>query len=490
MIYSKTEISKDGSIIPLLKSGKPMHSKYNPVKEAENQCSLLSHKDLFILLGLGSGFLLKEIRKRFPESMIVVYEFSENDIQFLFKNIDGLQSFVESNSIPCFPIDKITSTLPYYFKPAIVPSLQIVDNRNWIMEIGETARSVKDIFNETISSISSDYSVQCHFGKFFQHNILKNSRMLRQDHEMALDISKTAVIVAAGPSLDSKIRWLKENRQELIIISTDTASRTLSNKKIKCDYIVSIDGQLISQMHFAGENFHEKKLVFDLCTNPSLFRTALKAGAKILPTDNGHPLVSFIKTKFENPNLSLNLSSGSGTVTISACDFALKAGFSKILVIGADFGYKNGKPYCTATYLDQIYNCQSTKIFTNEQQYSKLMFRGEPLILQEEKSTTQLLQSYEKSFIHWASQNKLSLTKKDDVYFLESKAPVRTEIKTKRACFSWKTLLDDDCKLKADENLKTAMLPYMAYLRNKNEKTVKSDELLNIALKDLVRYTN
>ena len=489
MIYSFVETAKDGNQVPIFQSGKPMHSKYNPLKEAETQCNQIEFKDLFIILGLGSGYLLKELKKRFPKSTFIVYENSADDISFLFDHIDGLKDFISKNSIPCFSSDQISQTLPYYFKPAIYPTLEIIDNRNWLSEIKDQAYKIKESFNKAIDSISRDYSVQCHFGKFFQHNILKNCHFLKQDQKNHLDLSKIAVITAAGPSLDSKIPWIRENRDNIILISTDTASKSLSKQNINWDYTVSIDGQLVSQAHFIGENLKGKKLILDLCANSSIFRKALKSGANVTPSNNGHPLVSYLSFKMQNKDFSINLCSGSGTVTIACCDFALKAGFSKIIVIGADFGYKNRKPYCKGTYLDRIYNSQSTRVYTSEQQYSHLMFRSDWLEHENNKETTKLLKSYEKSFIQWTIQNNLEMESKDDFYVLRAKTKRNTIIQTSALQFFNEQLFNEKDQISKSDELINAMLPFMAYLRNKNQKQANTDELFNIALKELVRYT-
>ena len=65
----------------------------------------------------------------------------------------------------------------------------------------------------------------------------------------------------------------------------------------------------------------------------------------------------------------------SGTVTMAALNFAIKMGFENINIIGADFGYLNGKTYAKGTYFDSIYNIKTLKTNTNETIFDKLLFR-------------------------------------------------------------------------------------------------------------------
>ena len=58
---------------------------------------------------------------------------------------------------------------------------------------------------EKIDSLSADFSVQSHFGKIWQRNILVNTRFLDGTFPDRINPEKTAAIVAAGPSLDRSI---------------------------------------------------------------------------------------------------------------------------------------------------------------------------------------------------------------------------------------------------------------------------------------------
>ena len=69
-----------------------------------------------------------------------------------------------------------------------------------------------------------------------------------------------------------------------------------------------------------------------------------------------------------------------------------------IQLIGADFGYLDGKPYCKGTYLDHLYNQNTSKLTNSETLFSKLMFRTELIDINSIKKTTTVLVSYRISF--------------------------------------------------------------------------------------------
>ena len=110
--------------------------------------------------------------------------------------------------------------------------------------------------------------------------------------------------------------------------------------------------------------------------------------------------------------------SGAGTVTITALDIAVQAGFTDIMILGADFSYSDGKAYTSGTYLDTLYNKGSSKLAETEQTFSKLMFRTELLEITRNKKTTQILQAYKGSLEKYLTEKNISFTKKNEVYEL------------------------------------------------------------------------
>ena len=118
------------------------------------------------------------------------------------------------------------------------------------------------------------------------------------------------------------------------------------------------------------------------------------------------------------PEFFIHLFSGSGTVTISALDFAVKCGFNKIEVFGADFSYTNTKTYTKGTYLDDIFSQNTCELKTAEYNYLKLLYRTELIDKNNGKKTTTVLESYRKSFESYLSQNNYCFSNENDRYFI------------------------------------------------------------------------
>ena len=296
-----------------------------------------------------------------------------------------------------------------FYVPAFYGALSIIETPSWA---NENKGGIEVFRAETTSAaraIAADYSAQTHFGKIWQRNIIANLAQIsaqsrttddaQNDASFTAPRGKTALIAAAGPSLDKAISYIEKKRNDFYIVATDTAYRSFSKRGIRCDAVVSIDGQILSAEHFFSETERHRTLfVFDLCAHPSAVRFIKKSGGKIAFVQTGHPLAEYA-SRFSEYKTGIpfpHVATGAGTVTVAALDFALKAGFSDIAVCGADFSYSE-KPYMKGTYLDSLYNAESGRTRSAETAFDALMFRTE-LFQNAGSRTTEMLGAYRKTF--------------------------------------------------------------------------------------------
>lgn len=481
-LYNNITESKTGLSIPVFISGKTLESKYNPERESDNLISTITESyNFFIVFGLGSGHFVYKLSEKFPYAKILVIENTNNDFLFLnqFEYVNKLR---HNSNIIFSDICSFHTTLLNSYIPSLYGDIKIIERLPWKNENHEILPFIINTLNEVLRLISADYSVQCHFGKIWQHNILSNLKYLSKN-PINLKITtekKIAAIIAAGPSLDSKISYLKKKKSELYIISTDTALGPLLKNNIIPEIVVSIDGQHISQEHFFDCVTNTESTIFalDLCSNPAI----VKQKAKYLFFNSGHPLSNIAATYANLPSLY----SGAGTVTITALDLAIKLGFDQIQVIAADFSYRNGKPYAKGTYLDSIYGRSENKILPSEQLFTKLMFRTELKQLNSNQTTTTVLESYRKSFEEYLLKLSYVFKKEDDIYFVSSennKSSKMTKINSSLKYSEFSNFLEKDFR---DGN-RTYLLPFISYLRNKTN--IKNlEELENLAYSYFVSY--
>lgn len=482
MIYKEIAKAKNGTEIPLFLDEKSFHSKYNPEREAAQLVQNTEKSDFFLVTGLGGGFHLEELQKKFPESFILVVENSQEDIEFLARNFGTKNLFNKKTEICA--LENLEEFLQKFYLPAKYSTFSVFTINSWVQEIDKNLLLKK--INNALSKISADFSVQAHFGKIWQANILNNLKFATEEKKFNIPTEKTCIICAAGPSLDEKIEKIQEKRNQFYIIATDTAYKSLSARNIFADAVVSIDGQMISHSHFAEKIEPGTLFVFELSANHSAVRKIEKKTKNILFTVSSHPFEQLLA--FFNKNAFLQNDTTSGTVTIAALDFARTAGFSKIEIFGADFGYVNNKAYAKGTYLDKINYSRQTKICTAENEFSKIMFRTELQKVSATKKTSGTLKKYEENLFLWCRKNSCKIKKTDSIYEILNFSKEKKEIKNEP--FDMKNFFSKIEKLENSAQVETALLPYIAWLKNskKNLKNIPFSEYSKLALSFILRY--
>lgn len=394
--YTDLISAKDGKIIPA-KGKTAFHSKYAPEKEAESFASQFQENGFFIILGLCGGYHIQKLHEKFPSSKIIVVESSKADILFLSK-IECVKNLERQENIFITDLENLEKTILENYLPAVDGNLYFKPLRSYENEFPETVKKSEEIIQNALKIVSADFSVQKHFGKIWQKNIFENLSIAEScetftDFIKDFDTSKTAAVIAAGPSLNKSVLELKKNRGKYFIISTDTAYGALEKNGVSADVVVSVDGQMVSHSHFMFKPQPQTKFVFDLCACPSAARKILKDGNKIIFSESSHPLANFAN-HYDGKNHFVHLETGSGTVTIAAANFAAAAGFKQIKLFGADFSYIDGLPYAKGTYLDTNFRRNETRILNAETKFVNLLYRTKTIRISKNTFTTEILQSY------------------------------------------------------------------------------------------------
>lgn len=494
-IYKEIQTAKNGMQIPVFLSGRTMESRYNPERDSQNLLNTITEKsDFFLVLGIGSGSFINLLAEKFPKARITAIELYKEDITFL-EQLPLIKSLQQNPLIHFCSLDQLESFLIQNYLPAKFGELKIIEQRAWVNENSEQIQKINSILNKTIGIISADFSVQAHFGKIWTSNIINNSKLaekynsIEEYKKIISNNHKKALIAGAGPSLDKTLDTvIQNNRNDYYIIASDTAGLSLTKRGIIPDVVVSIDAQSVSYNHFISSNINQNTIyAFDLCSNFSAVKHICSKNNKALFFCSGHPLATAINNSCSSP-LHLFFS-GAGTVTITALDMAVQAGFEEIVILGADFSYSNGKAYTKGTYLDTLYNAASSKLKESEEVFSKLMFRTELLKLEDNKTTTAVLEAYKSSLEKYLLEKNISFSKKNDIYDLTVPSDIQNPfVKEKTTSFSLTPFMN---KIKAADiyEAETILLPYLSWLRNnKKYENYEYEELLKLALDTIVSY--
>ena len=127
MLYSNTIPAKNNQIIPVFYDGRPMHSKYDPLREAENFVQNIKKSDFFVVAGIGAGYHIKKISEKFPESVILAVENSNLELDFLRKNISEIKTIEKQKNIYFSTLTDFPEKLKNLYVPAVYDKINLVE---------------------------------------------------------------------------------------------------------------------------------------------------------------------------------------------------------------------------------------------------------------------------------------------------------------------------------------------------------------------------
>jgi hypothetical protein len=182
--------------------------------------------------------------------------------------------------------------------------------------------------------------------RYLLHTLMNAPRLARESRVEALSgllEGIPAVVVAAGPSLDRNIHDLAVVADRPLVIACDTAARPLLAVGVQPDIIVASDSSRANAAHLSSLPPSRSWLIAEASLHPSAF-----------PHFDGRTFFFRVAAHEPWPWLqTLGLDAGIlptwGSVATSAFSLALDLGCNPIALIGADFAFTGGRPYCRGT---------------------------------------------------------------------------------------------------------------------------------------------
>jgi len=185
-------------------------------------------------------------------------------------------------------------------------------------------------------------------GNAFQRNILTNIPQMIGNpgirNLFGKFKNKSVICVAAGPSLDKNVHLLQEAKNKALIICVDAALRTLLQRKIKPDIVISIDYGGGTRNLFEGIMEQTEDLL--LAADPEVYPAVLSdfKGKKFI-INLRKPLTNWLSNFIEDKGL---LKKGA-SVAHAAFSLAKAVGGDPIILIGQDLSFPEGITHTQGT---------------------------------------------------------------------------------------------------------------------------------------------
>lgn len=372
------EVSKSKSVVPTLivNNGTQrnyIHSKYNPVDEAEKILEKYSQEIInsrhILFFGVGLAYHIDCFIEKYPNKMFSLYEpeplvFSKliHERRIKHWSTDRLKSvFVEYNASQrdSFILNLIEETKGDVFILPL-PTYERIFNQSYSNFIGR--------FRELLKDWRDNLHVGLSFQKrWIQNSIMNFTKVLNTPnilHDVDKDIFKKrpAVIVSAGPSLSDDleyIRLIKENNLAFVF-SVGSSINSLIEHDIYPDAAFTYDPTVLNQKVFekvVNKNIKKIPLVFASSVG---FETVVNYPGELLHFITSQDTISshFLKHKTAN---NVECITDSPSIAIMTFQILGKLGCNPIILAGQDLAYSENKRYANGIQYEFISNELSLK---------------------------------------------------------------------------------------------------------------------------------
>ncbi len=309
--------------------------------------------DTIFVFGFGRGNLIKKIRKKSKESVVVVFEKNPCIIKEVLKYQD-LSDIISDHKL-------IISIVKEDPNKTIKTIVQILHHRlNWSEIFNITTPNyekmdIEEILNKEILTIIVNRNTLISKSRELSKNSLKVVPDLSKGEyiESFNDKfkNKPAIVVSSGPSLSKNIKLLKEIRDRAVIIAIDSVLSVLDNEGIEPDFICGVDYSHVNEMKYTPILKRKKKSdIVYVATAEGIFYSIPKLFKQtffeISNASNISSLYKDIFKKSSKKHFSIN------NVTNLAIEFAYIIGANPIIFVGQDWAYSGGADHASGVYVE------------------------------------------------------------------------------------------------------------------------------------------
>ncbi|MBI4976099.1 MAG: motility associated factor glycosyltransferase family protein [Spirochaetes bacterium] len=351
--------SSEAGLLTLSVNGRYLHSRRDPLREAETTLSSFYEpkKNLVLFFGIGLGYQLltfardKELRVGKRDTSKITLVIFEDDPVILSLAL----STVDFSPLACFSVyafcaadgNDAVGRVSQVIGPESVKGIAAVQLPGLDRAAKTRATAVRDALLGWVEREYSDMLTRFHFESIWTRNIIMNARQLTR----AADVtdfrnacSGPAVIAAGGPTLSRSFDALREHREGYTLIAVDTAYAPLVKAGIIPDFVVAVDAGFYNYLDFVFDTAPFPYLVAEVAAYPAILR--LSRAKCIVFSRASQDERSLYGPLMRAAGGPLGTLACSNTVSSSAVDFAVHAGFETLVLAGHDLSYPDFETHC------------------------------------------------------------------------------------------------------------------------------------------------
>lgn len=341
-----------------------IHSKYDPQTEAERLISGLEDLDMYnhiLLIGVGFGYHLQELLKKYPNmkfsiyepNIEVLYQFLSyyNISEHLDRNLQCIFTGTEENDIrQALQLTQQINLITFIYTLPVYKNIYSEQERTLM-------RAMKDILKDKQSSLITNVSFQ----KRWTINSIKNFPTVLKTPNILYNVDreifegKPAIIVAAGPSLQEEYENLKHIKENELayIFSVGSAINALIEHGIypdaACTYDPTEKNQFVIQK-IKDRNISEIPLIFGSSVG---FETIADYPGKLLHMITSQDTIS---PRLLDTSQNIDIVFDAPSIAVVTFQLLSQLGCNPIILAGQNLGYQNNERYAAGIQYDFINN--------------------------------------------------------------------------------------------------------------------------------------
>jgi hypothetical protein len=326
---------------------KSLHSRYNPLLEAERYIGSLPLNEnarFFILIEPGYGYMALPLKKRVPGAKVIALHVEklqearhENvDTEWFPESGMSIQDYLERE----IPDSEAAEIQLLEWRPALTvygqAYLDLVEETvNFIKRVDANARTIKT------------------FGPRWFRNFFKNLGIVSKII-LPAPISCPLLVTGAGPGLEKAIPVIRKERERLFILAASSSAAALKAGNLIPDMVIGTDGSPWAKYHLY-ELFRDTGNL--ACPLALALTAALLSQAKkspVLLISDGSLWQTLILNELEIPYIVLPQR---GTVSATALDLAFALTKGEVFLAGMDLGNSDirshARPYSFDIFIEE-----------------------------------------------------------------------------------------------------------------------------------------
>jgi len=386
-------------------AGKLLHSRHDPVREAVRLVDAAESNGAgcTVILGFGLGYHVEAALARPATDAVVVVE--PRPEYFLSALATRELGHVLSSPRLRLLLDAAPGAVAQALREFEHLELTLVRMRS-LYELSapyfDEVTAVLEAFRwrEEINS-----NTLRRFGRLWVRNLTHNIKRIATAPGVALFADRfhgiPAVVLGAGPSLDSILPRITELRERAILVAVDTALPALAEHGVEPDFAVVVDPQYWNTRHLDRVSHNKTVLVSESSTHPRVFRMLDTASVFC---SSLFPLGAYLEEAVEQKG---KLGAG-GSVSTTAWDFARLLGSAPIYLAGIDLGFPGGRTHCSGSFFEMRVHTLSSRLQPAEGAAYRYLHDADPHVTRDNRGG-QVITDRRMELYRWWFENQAKI---------------------------------------------------------------------------------